>query len=126
MTSTLPYENFQKLLVTRLFMGFVYGNMQRAGAVYNMTVKEAMNKKIVIKDERQFLKILVSRHKTASTYGPATLFLNAEDFQLFDFYYELRINETDNNSLPFFVINDSSLEKRYTQHMRDFAKFFQN
>ena len=79
---------------------------------------------IVIKDERQFLKILVSRHKTASTYGPANLFLNAEDFQLFEYYYELRINETDDNSLPFFVINDSSLEKRYTQHIQDFAKFF--
>ena len=50
----------------------------------NLTVAEAKQGKIVMQDGERYLRLFVSKHKTAKTYGPATLYLKGLDLRLME------------------------------------------
>ena len=63
-----------------VFLCLSYKNFQRPGPATNMTLKEATEAEFVIHgDEEDKLKIIVSKQKTAKTYGPAILYLPHDD-----------------------------------------------
>ena len=53
----------------------------------NITLKEAADAEFVVQDEEDKLKIIVSKHKTAKTYGPAILYLPLDDTTIFLHYH---------------------------------------
>ena len=50
----------------------------------NLTVAEAKQGKIVMQDGERYLHLFVSKHKTAKTYGPTTLYLKCLDLRLME------------------------------------------
>ena len=86
LTAALGTDNLsaeeQDFIATRLFLALTYNNLQRAGAATNFTVAEAKQGKIVMQNGERYLRLFVSKHKTAKTYGPATLYLKGFDLQL--------------------------------------------
>ena len=75
-----PSDDNIDILVTYIFFCLSYKNFQRPGPATNMTLKEATEAEFVIHgDEEDKLKIIVSKHKTAKTYGPVILYLPLDD-----------------------------------------------
>ena len=74
-----PSDDNIDFLVTYIFL-CLSKKFQRPGPATNMTLKEATEAEFVkLGDEEDKLKIIVSKHKTAKTYGPVILYLPLDD-----------------------------------------------
>lgn len=76
-------------MATRLFIAITYGNFQRAGAAINLTINEASKACTIQPSDAahsQRLRMFVADHKTASSIGPANIYLDSHDIELFQHY----------------------------------------
>ena len=116
-----PNKDEFNFIATHLFAIFTYKNMHRAGAAINMTLTEAKSAKQMKDDEGNiFLKLLVKQHKTATTYGPATVYVDKEEIPIFNWYMEQR-RKVDETTTFLVRHNGSTYTKHYTRYMRQFC-----
>ena len=94
------------LMATHLFVCLSYKNFQRPGPGINITVQEADQATFQHHEEiGRVLRVIVTDHKTASTYGPAILFLTELDAQLFLRYHDqVRPNIPTASQNPNFLV----------------------
>ena len=82
-----PSDDHIDFLATYIFLCLWYKNLQRPGPATNMTLKEGSEGEFVSHGkEDDKLKLIVSKHKTAKTYGPAILYLSQDDATMFIHY----------------------------------------
>ena len=111
-------------IATYLFICFGYKNFQRAGPAINMTLKEVAEATYVGEDEDTMLKIIVSNHKTAKTYGPAVLYLSLDDSAIFNHYIEeIRPNIATSAECDIALLraNGLSFRNNYSHIIRAYA-----
>ena len=108
-----PSDDNIDFLVTYIFLCLSYKNFQRPGPATNMTLKEANEAEFVSHgNEDDKLKIIVSKHKTAKSYGPAILYLSQDDATMFVHYRDSIRPNIPTTRLGLLWENPSSLTKR--------------
>ena len=121
-----PSDDDVDFIATYLFLCLSYKNFQRAGPAINMTLNEAESAQLVHDESgEERLKLVVSKHKTASTYGPATLYLTRDDSRLFFHYRDyLRPDIPTSSECEAFLVrsNGQSYEKNYARYVQIYAK----
>ena len=110
-------------MATHLFIHFTFKNLQRAGAAINMTLDEANNFREQRSDGKLFLQVMVEKHKTATTYGPAVVYLSGNAISCFHYFLNLR-NKADEDGNNNFLIrsNNSLYVKHYNRYVTEYAK----
>ena len=102
-------------LVTFLFCSLTYSNLQRPGAVINMTVPEAT---AAIPGEDGHFVYTSADHKTGNVYGPAHMVLNPQAAHLFSMYLkDVRPTIVSSSDKALVTYNGSPLT-----HYRDLIR----
>ena len=123
---TNPSDEDSNFLSTFIFLCLGYKNFQRPGPAINMTPKEADEAVYVKSDgEEDKLKILVSKHKTARSYGPAILYLSQDDATMFIHYRDnVRPQIPTSSQCDVFLVraNGMTYAKNYARYVGLYSK----
>ena len=126
LTAALGMDNLsaeeQDFIATRLFLALTYNNLQRAGAATNLTVAEAKQGKIVVQDGERYLRLFVSKHKTAKTYGPATLYLKGFDLRLMEKFMGIRATASPEEPL-LMRSSGTPYRSHYQRYLQQYCKY---
>ena len=114
-------------LVTYIFLCLSYKNFQRPSPATNMTLKEANEAEFVSHgNEDDKLKIIVSKHETAKSYGPAILYLSQDDATMFVHYRDSirpNIPTSSNCDLLLVKANGEPFTKNYSYFVQTYANW---
>ena len=121
-----PTDDDINLLGTYNFVALTYNNYQGAGAACNITVTEAKEASFVEEpEEGQVFRLTTRKHKTASTYGPAILYLSEQDAKLVVHYINNirdKIPTPSTCTVALVRANGRTYEGNYNRYVAKFAK----